>query len=114
MRAVALVLVLTAMATTTASAEQPIPPSGAGGATDDEPVPHENEPIAAKPRPAEHHSVGDHQPAESAARPLAAVAAEESGPRFRFGRGGFVIATPDGKTELRIRAVLHLDGRSEE
>jgi phosphate-selective porin OprO and OprP len=111
MRAVALVLLFLATATATASAEQPIPPSSAGGAIDDEPVPRESEPMVTKPRPPERHSGADHPPQESAARPVA-VAAEDNAPRFRFGRGGFVIGTPDGKTELRIRAVLHLDGRA--
>jgi phosphate-selective porin OprO and OprP len=32
-------------------------------------------------------------------------------PHFHFGSGGFVIGTRDRKTELRIRAVLHFDGR---
>jgi phosphate-selective porin OprO/OprP len=31
--------------------------------------------------------------------------------RFRFGSGGFVFGTPDHKNELRLRAVLHFDGR---
>jgi phosphate-selective porin OprO and OprP len=32
-------------------------------------------------------------------------------PRFRFGRGGFVFGTADGKTEIKLRAVVNLDGR---
>jgi phosphate-selective porin OprO and OprP len=38
---------------------------------------------------------------------------EPTGPRFRFGRGsGFAIATADGQSEVRLRLVLHFDGRS--
>jgi phosphate-selective porin OprO/OprP len=32
-------------------------------------------------------------------------------PWFRFGRGGFVFSTADGKTEIKLRATINLDGR---
>jgi phosphate-selective porin OprO/OprP len=37
---------------------------------------------------------------------------ESTAPRFHWGRGGFVFGTPDGKTELRVRAVFNLDGHA--
>jgi phosphate-selective porin OprO/OprP len=33
-------------------------------------------------------------------------------PRFHFGRGGFVFGSADGRSELKIRGVLNLDGRA--
>jgi phosphate-selective porin OprO/OprP len=33
-------------------------------------------------------------------------------PQFHFGRGGFVFASADGKNELKLRAVLNVDGRA--
>jgi phosphate-selective porin OprO/OprP len=37
---------------------------------------------------------------------------ESTAPRFRIGRDGFVFGTADGKSEVRLRAVLHFDGRA--
>jgi phosphate-selective porin OprO/OprP len=49
---------------------------------------------------------------ELKARADATAAAEGSAMRFHFGRGGFVFGTADGKTEVRMRAVLNFDGRA--
>lgn len=37
---------------------------------------------------------------------------DNGAPTFRWGRGGFAFGTPDGKTELRVRAVFNLDGHA--
>ncbi len=37
---------------------------------------------------------------------------DDSSPRFRFGHDGFAFGTRDGKSEVRLRLVLHLDGRA--
>jgi len=37
---------------------------------------------------------------------------EDGPPTFHWGRGGFVFGTPDGKTELRVRAVFNLDSHA--
>jgi phosphate-selective porin OprO/OprP len=45
-------------------------------------------------------------------RPHVPEAAPANSPSYRFGRDGFAIGTPDGKTEIRFRAVVHMDGRA--
>jgi phosphate-selective porin OprO and OprP len=41
-----------------------------------------------------------------------AVAGVGPGPVVRIGRDGFVLGTPDGKYEVRLRALVHIDGRA--
>jgi phosphate-selective porin OprO/OprP len=49
-------------------------------------------------------------PAEPPPAPMRDV--DNWAPRFRFGKDGAAISTADGKNEVRIRAVLHVDGRA--
>jgi phosphate-selective porin OprO and OprP len=51
-------------------------------------------------------------PPPSTGIPAAPPDSEALVPRFRFGRGGFVFSTPDGKTSVRLRAVLNVDGHA--
>jgi phosphate-selective porin OprO and OprP len=44
--------------------------------------------------------------------PLVEAPANNTVPRFHFGRDGFVLGTADGKTEIRFRLTLHIDGRA--
>jgi phosphate-selective porin OprO/OprP len=39
-------------------------------------------------------------------------AADDSIPRYRFGHGGFVFGSADGRNEIRFRLTLHVDGRA--
>ncbi|HEY1585461.1 MAG TPA: hypothetical protein VGH63_07205, partial [Polyangia bacterium] len=53
---------------------------------------------------------------KAATRPLPPILPppppENGPPTFHWGRGGFVFGTPDGKTELRVRATFNLDGHA--
>jgi phosphate-selective porin OprO/OprP len=50
--------------------------------------------------------------ADAKAASEAAPPDEDSTPRFHFGHGGFSFGTADRRNELRLRLVLHLDGRA--
>jgi phosphate-selective porin OprO/OprP len=101
MRVVFLVLLLT----TVAAAQPSTGPSTSTTASTDDTLKHELDELRAKQ--------------EELERRLAADEARTSTPppdnaplRFHFGRDGFAFGTQDGKNELRIRAVLHVDGRA--
>ena len=118
MRAIALVLPL--MVAATAGAQPQVPPSGDSGAPED-PIRRELDELRARQRwleqrlsNAEAHAAETHNGARRPAPPPPVVEPppERPGPTFRWGRGGFVFGTPDGKTELHVRAVFNLDGHA--
>jgi phosphate-selective porin OprO/OprP len=44
--------------------------------------------------------------------PPEAMPADDSIPHYRFGHGGFVFGSADGRNEIRFRLTLHVDGRA--
>ncbi len=121
MRALALFLPLVVAAT--AAAQPQVPPSGDSAAPDD-PIRRELDELRARQRWLEQRlSIAEAHNAEARAagskktvevRPIVVEPPppEHPGPTFRWGRGGFVFGTPDGKTELRVRATFNFDGRA--
>lgn len=118
MRAIALLLPLVVAAT--AAAQPQVPPSG-DSALPEDPLRRELDELRARQRwleqrlaNAEAHVAETHTGARKPAPPPPVLEPppEQPGPTFRWGRGGFVFGTPDGKTELRVRAVFNLDGHA--
>ncbi|HEX6837517.1 MAG TPA: porin, partial [Polyangia bacterium] len=113
-------LVLPLLVARAAAAQPQVPPSGDSAAPDD-PIRRELDELRARQRwleqrlsNAEAHVADAHTGARRSAPPPPVVEPppEHPGPTFRWGRGGFVFGTPDGKTELRVRAVFNLDGHA--
>lgn len=110
----AVLLFVCATATATAHAQPQLPASGESAAPDDG-LRRELDELRARQRWLEQRLGQVEAAKKPSARPLVVAPPpppEPHGPTFRWGRGGFVFGTPDGKTELRVRATFNLDGRA--
>jgi phosphate-selective porin OprO/OprP len=115
--AFAVTLLLLGASSGIASAQQA--PSSAETGPPEDPIRRELEELRARQRWLEQRLVtaesrNGHKAEPAPAPPPVPPAAlpGEGVPRFHFGRGGFAFGTADGKTELRVRAVLNVDGRA--
>lgn len=111
MRALAIALLLTA----TAAAQQPA--SVAAPGPDDEVLRREIDELRAKQRELERRLDARVEPRREPAHVLVPLPPpppppDSTVPRMRFGRGGFIFSTLDGRSNIRLRAVFNLDGHA--